>query len=115
MASDSVEIVNQLGGEPVVYMPHGGVDKPFKAIIDRRPTQVQSAGGFQYTLNSIEMSFPNDEIEGMTRIQERKDRVRFKNSLDDAEVTIFSVNKVIQEDAGMLSFDGGMFRVMVQA
>jgi len=25
------------------------------------------------------------------------------------------VNKVIQEDAGLLAFDGGMFRVLVQA
>jgi hypothetical protein len=113
--SDSVDMVAQLGGELVTYTPHGGVAKTFKAIIERRPTQVESAGGFQYGANTLELLIPRDATNGVLAIQERKDRVRCKKSLDDAQETDFSVNKVIQEDAGMLAFDSGMFRVLVQA
>jgi hypothetical protein len=113
--SDSVDLVAQLGGELVTYTPHGGVARTFKAIVERRPTQVESAGAFQYGANTLELLIPRDATNGMMAIQERKDRVRFKKSLDDAQETDFSVNKVIQEDAGLLAFDGGMFRVLVQA
>lgn len=108
-------MVNQLGGELVTYQPHGGVAKTFKAIVERRPSQVESAGGFSYGANTLELLIPRDATDGVMEIQERKDRVRFKKSLDDAQETEFSVNKVIQEDAGLLPFDGGMFRVLVQA
>jgi hypothetical protein len=113
--SDSVVMVDQLGGELVTYTPYGGVARTFKAIIERRPTQVEQAGGFQYGANTIELLIPNDATDGMTAIQERKDRVRFKKSLDDMQETDFTVNKVMQEDAGLIASDGGMFRVMVQA
>ena len=115
MASDSVEIVNQLGGELVTYTQYGLSPIQFKAIVERRPTQVQNAGGFAYAANTVELLIPRDSTNGVTFIRERLDRVKFKKSLDDAQETEFSVNKVIQEDAGMLSFDGGMFRVLVQA
>lgn len=113
--SDSVDMVAQLGGELVTYTPHDGVARTFKAIVERRPTQVQSAGGFHYGANTLELLIPRDATNGVTSIKERFDRVRFKKSLDDAQETDFSVNKVIQEDAGLLAFDGGMFRVLVQA
>lgn len=113
--SDAVEMVAQLGAELVTYTPYGGVAKTFRAIVERRPTQVESAGGFQYGANTLELLIPNDAVNGVTSIKERFDRVRFKKSLDDAQETEFSVNKVIQEDAGLLAFDGGMFRVLVQA
>ena len=113
--SDSVNLVDQLGGELVTYTQYGLSPIQFKAIVERRPTQVQSAGSYQYAANTIELLIPRDANNGVTFIRERLDRVRFKKSLDDAQETEFSVNKVIQEDAGMLSFDGGMFRVLVQA
>ena len=113
--SDAVAMVAALGGEPVIYTPYGGVAKQFRAIIHRRPTQVQQAGGHAYGANTIEMEFPNDATDGMTTIQERKDTVDFKKSLDDAQVTKFTVNKLIHEDAGLVASDGGMFHVLVQA
>jgi len=115
MTSESVMMVEQLGGELVTYMQYGLSPIQFKAIIERRPTQVQSAGGFQYAANQVELLIPRDSTNGVTFIRERLDRVKFKKSLDDAQETEFTVNKVIQEDVGMLSFDGGMFRVLVQA
>ncbi len=113
--SDAVTLVDQLGGELVTYTPHGGVARQFKAIVERRPTQVQSAGSYQYAAHTMELLIPRDAMNGVTAIKERFDRVRFKKSLDDTQETEFSVNKVIQEDAGLRSFDGGMFRVLVQA
>ncbi len=113
--SDSVALIDQLGGELVTYTPHGGTAKTFKAIVERRPSQVERAAGLSYTASSVELLIPRDQTDGVMIIQERKDRVRFKKRLDDAQETEFSVNKVIQEDAGMLAFDGGMFRVLVQA
>ena len=113
--SDAVNMVNDLGGDLVTYTPHGGVEKTFRAIVERRPTQVESAGGLSYTANTLELLIPRDATNGVLEIQERKDRVRFKKSLDDGQETEFSVNKVIQEDAGLSASDGGMFRVLVQA
>lgn len=115
MASDSVIAVEQLGGEPAIYEPFGGVEKTFKVIVERRPTQPDNAGGFSYTVNTMEMLIPNDETDGMTEIQVRKDTVRIKKNLGDSELTRFTVQKIIQEDVGMLQLDGGMFRVLVQA
>ena len=113
--SDSVLLVDQLGGELVTYTSYGLSPKQIKAIVERRPTQVQSAGSYQYAANTLELLIPRDATNGVTSIKERFDRVRFKKSLDDAQATDFTVNKIIQEDAGLLSFDGGMFRVLVQA
>ncbi len=115
MASDSVIAVQQLGGEVVTYTPHGGVAKTFKALVERRPTQPENAGGFSYTVKTLELWIPNDATDGVTEIQERKDRVRFKQKLGDSQETEFTVQKIMQEDVGMLQFDTGMFHVMVQA
>ncbi len=115
MASDSVHAVAQLGGEVVTYTPYGGVTKTFQALVERRPPQPDSTAGFSYTVKTMELLIPNDATDGVTAIQERKDRVRFKKNLSDAQETEFTVQKIIQEDVGMLPFDGGMFHVMVQA
>lgn len=115
MTSDSVNLVASLGGELVTYTPYGGVARTFRALVERRPTQVQGAGGFQYGANTIELQIPNDATDGVSEVQERKDRVSFKKSLKDASVTEFSVNKLIHEDAGLVASDGGMFHVLVQA
>ena len=115
MASDSVVLVAQLGGELVTYTPQGGVARTFKALVERRPTQVESAGGFQYGANTLELSIPRDAVDGVLTIQVRKDRVRFKKNLTDAQETDFSVNTILQEDAGLTASDGGMYRVLVQA
>lgn len=115
MSSASVMLVAQLGGELVTYTPQGGVAKSFKAIVERRPMQVAQAGGFQVGTNTIELLIPRDATDGVLTVQERKDRVRFKKSLDDAQETDFTVNKVLQEDAGLIASDGGLFRVEVRA
>ena len=115
MASDAVEMVAQLGGELVTYTPHGGVARTFLALVERRPTQVESSGGVSYGANTLELYIPKDATNGVTEIQVRKDRVRFKKNLGDAQETDFSVQKIIQEDVGLIASDGGMFRVLVQA
>lgn len=113
--SDSVNLVAQLGGEIVTYTPYGGVAKTFKAIVERRPSQVAQVGGHQFAANTIELQIPRDATDGVLAVQERKDRVRFKKRLDDTDETEFTVQKVVQEDAGLTSSDGGMFHLEVRA
>ncbi len=113
--SDSVFMVDQLGGELVTYTPYGLSPRRFKAIVERRPTQVQSTGSHQYATNTMELLIPMDATNGVMSIKERFDRVKFKKILSDTQETEFSVNKIIKEDAGLCAFDGGMFRVLVQA
>ena len=48
-------------------------------------------------------------------VQARKDRVRFKKSLSDTQETDFTVQMILEEDAGLFVTDGGLFRVLVQA
>lgn len=115
MASDSVNLVAQLGGELVTYTPQGGAAKTFMALVERRPTQVQQTGGFSYGATTIELQIPRDATDGVLSIKERFDKVAFKKSLDDAAATTFTVTKILQEDAGLTASDGGMFHVLVQA
>lgn len=115
MASVSVDLVAQLGGELVTYTPDGGVARSFKAIVERRPSQVAQVGGHQFAANTIEVLVPRDATDGVLIVQERKDRVRFKKRLDDAQETEFTVQKVLHEDVGLTSSDGGMFHLEVRA
>lgn len=77
--------------------------------------QVERAGGLQYGANTIEISFPRDAVDGVLTVQARKDRVRFKKSLSDTQETEFTVQTILEEDAGLFVTDGGLFRVLVQA
>lgn len=113
--SDSVDIVAACGGELVTYIPFGGVAKQFKAIVERQPSQVQQSGGGAYPVNTVAIMIPNDATNGVTAIQPRKDRVRFKKNLSDAQEMEFTVQKILHEDAGLIAGDGGMFRVEVKA
>lgn len=119
MPSDSVLMVAALGGELITYTPYDDESKTFKAIVNRRPNQVQpqvaSGGKFAYHANVIELQIPRDAAAGVVTILEGKDQVSFKRSLDDEDETLFTVTKVVQEDAGLLPSDGGMFTVLVQA
>jgi hypothetical protein len=111
----SVDLVARLGGEPITYEPHGGVPRQFMAIVERRPTQVQEGRGLAYPVNTIEVLIPRDATDGVLAILTRQDRLRFKKTLSDREETVFTVQTVQQEDAGLIAGDGGMFRVWVQA
>ncbi len=115
MASDSVDLIVQLGGELVTYMPANGTAKMFKALVERRPTQVQSGPGGAFGVNTIEVWIPRDATNGVLTVQPRKDKIRFKKSLSDSQETEFTVNTILQEDVGLLASDGGMFKVEVQA
>lgn len=113
--SDSVDMVSALGGELITYYPHNGTAKAFKAVVERRPTQVDAGPAGSYPSNQLELLIPCDAVDGVERIKERFDTVSFKRRPQDAEATMFTVTKVVQEDNGMVASDGGMFRVMVQA
>lgn len=115
MASDSVRMVAQLGGEVIIYTPHGGLPKTFRVVIKRRPTRVESAGGFQFASNMLEVYVPRDSTDGVMTIQLSKDKMTFAKRIGDAQATEFKVIKILSEDAGMVPSDGGMFRVLVQA
>jgi len=111
--SDSVDMVAAMpDAELVDYMPFGEVEKQFMAIVDRKPTQVESAGGFQYGANTIVLTFPLDAVNGVLTVQVRKDRMRVKKNIADAQKTDFSVNVILKEDAAS---HGGMFTVLAQA
>ena len=113
--SESVEIIAGLGGEVVTYLPYGGVARTFKAIVERQPSQVQTSQGAVVPVNAMEVQIPKDGTSGVSVIQVRKDRMQFKKMLSDAQVSDFTVMKILQEDAGMTPADGGMFRVLVQS
>ncbi len=113
--SDSVNLVAALGGELVTYQPYGGVTKTFKAIVERQPSQVENSPAGSYPVNTLEVFIPKDATNGVTAVQPRKDRMRFKKTLGDTQETDFTVQKIIQEDAGLVAGGGGMFRVLVQA
>lgn len=112
--SDAVSLIAQLGGESITYYQHGGSLSTFPAIVERKPTQVQSAGGYAYAANVVEVLIPRNATAGVLAVKERLDKVRFKRNLSDAQDTEWTVTKILQEDAGLGS-DAGMFRVLVQA
>jgi len=114
--SDTVNMMAALGGEDVVYVPHNGTARTFTALIERRPSQVETVAGVAYTVNSIQVWIPRDATNGVLAVQDKgKDRIRFKKRLADADVTEFTVDKLLNEDAGMLASDGGMFQIEVKA
>lgn len=115
MANDAVQLVAACGGELVAYQAFNGTAKQFKAIVHRRPTQVQSVGGSIFGVNTIEVEFPRDATDGVLTVQPRKDIIRFKTHLSDPDVTEFTVHKLLSEDSGLVASDGGMFRIEVQA
>lgn len=116
MASETVNLIAQLGGEVITYTPSGGVAKQFKALVerDRPPHRVQQTNGVGYGVNTRQLLIAKDADHGMTAIQEKKDTVRFKKNLSDAAETDFIVQTIVKEDAG-LAGDTGAFLLLVQS
>ena len=114
MANDAVQLVAALGGELVTYQPYGGTEKTFEAMVERQPSQVAASPAGSYPVNALEVTFPMDAVDGVLTVQPRKDRIRFKKNLGDAQETEFVVQKIIREDIGIAG-SGGMFTVQVQA
>lgn len=114
MANDAVQLVASLGGELVTYIPYGGTAKTFEAMVERQPSQVAGSPAGSYPVNALEVTFPMDATDGVLTVQPRKDRIRFKKNLGDAQATEFVVQKIIREDIGIAG-SGGMFTVQVQA
>lgn len=116
---DSVDLVATLADGPdgriVTYIPYGGVARSFKAIVERQPSQVQQSQAGPYPVNTLEVLIPRDATNGVMSIQVRKDTMRFKKNLSDTDESTFTVQKILQEDAGLVASDGGLFRVLVQA
>lgn len=114
MVTDVVRLVADLGGEPVTYIPSGGVAKQFKALVERQPSQVANSPAGNYPVNALEVFFPRDATDGVLTVQPRKDSMRFKKNVSDSQDTEFTVQKILEEDTG-LAGSGGMFHVLVQA
>jgi len=116
MASESVNLVAQLGGETVTYTPSGGVATTFKAIVERgdQGQPVQNSGR-PYTRKVRTLLIPNDATDGVTSIKEGHDTVSCKHNLDDAAATTYKVVKILRHDAGLVSSDGGLFVVECHA
>lgn len=113
--SDSVEIVAACGGEVITYLPHGGTAKSFKAIVERRPLQVQGGPGGSYAVSSLPVTFPIHAVDGMLAVQPRKDKLLVKKNVSDSADTEFTVQVIEREDRGLSASDAGMWTVMVQA
>jgi hypothetical protein len=101
-------------GEWVTYYAYGGSLKTFKALVERKPSQVQSAGGYAYAANVLDVFLPRDAAAGVLAVRERMDKMRFKRNLSDAQDTEWTVTKVMGEDAGIAGL-GGMYHIQVQA
>jgi len=116
MASDSVNLVAQLGGETIAYTPDGGAAVSFKAIVHRgKPGQAVQSGARPYTRKVLELEIPKDADDGVTSIKEGHDTVSVKFNIDDASATTFTVAKILSQDAGLVSMDGGLWRVECHA
>lgn len=116
MASDSVNLVAQLGGETVTYTPAGGVPRTFKAIVERGASgQPVQNGGRPYTRKVRTVTIPNDATDGVTAINEGQDTVRLKHNLHDADATTYTVAKIVSHDRGLVASDGGLFVVECHA
>ncbi len=115
MASDSIELVVALGGEPVTYLTEWDEERTILAIVNRRPNLTQAVTGKSYHAGVLEVIIANDADAGVTVINEGRDKVRFKRKLDDEDETIFTIVKVMQEDAGLVTSDTGLFILQVQA
>lgn len=113
--SDAVDLIAAVGGEIITYVPHNGTPKQFKAIVHRQPSQVQQSQAGPYAVNQLEVLIPMDAVDGVMSVQVRKDTMQFKKNLSDSEVSLFTVQKILEEDAGLGPGTGGMFRVLVQA
>ena len=111
---DVVDMIAALGGELVTYIPYGGTEKTFEAMVERQPSQVAGSPAGSYGVNTLEVTFPMDATDGVLTVQPRKDRIRFKKNLGDAQATEFVVQKIVREDIGIAG-SGGMFTVQVQA
>ena len=114
MANDAVQLVADLGGELVTYIPYGGTARTFEAVVERQPSQVAASPAGSYPVNVLEVTFPMDATDGVLTVQPRKDRIQFKKNLGDPQETEFVVQKIIREDNGIAG-SGGMFTVQVQA
>ena len=112
--SDAVDIVAACGGEVITYVPHNGTAKQLKAIVERRPLQPEQAGGYQYQLSTIEVTFPRDATNGMLAVQEGKDKIQMKPHTQDTQTREYLVSKIVKEDAGLSATHGGMFTVLVE-
>ena len=112
--SDAVDIVAACGGELITYLPYNGTAKTFLALVERRPLQPEQAGGYQYQLSTIEVTFPMDATNGVMAVQEGKDQITFKQRMQDASARTYTVSKIVREDDGLTASDGGMFTVLVE-
>lgn len=112
--SDAVSMITDLGDKLVTYIPYGGTEKQFEAIVEWRQSQVSGSSAGSYLVNTIEVTFPMDATHGVLRVQPRKDRMRFKKNVSDSQETEFVVHQIIREDIGIAG-SGGMFTVQVQA
>lgn len=114
MASDAVNMVASFDWDVVTYVPYGGTQKTFKALVDRRPSGTAGSAGGSYPVNQLVVTFPMDATDGMLAVQPRKDRILFKRNLGDSENTECVVQKILPEsDAGFAGI-GGMWKVEVQ-
>lgn len=112
--SDSVAMVAALGGELITYLPYGGTAKTFTALVEREPSRVSAFSGAAYPEHALLVTFPRDATDGVVSIAKGKDRVRFRHRLSDSDDKEFTVVTVQDEDAGLVSSDGGMFTVVVK-
>lgn len=115
MASDSVNLIQTLSKETVSYTPQGGAAKTIPAIIIRPTIGVEGHGGPPSPTNTPTIKIANDADDGVTTVKERFDTVAFKKNLDDAVVTSFRVDKILGQDNGITSEDGGMWHLAVTA
>jgi len=112
----TVDLITQLGGELITYTPAGGVAKQIIALVerDRHPREVQESNGQRFSANTRTILIANHATDGVTTVQEHKDKVRFKKNTYDSAETDFTVQTVLTDDTG-LAGGGGAFYLLVQA
>ena len=113
--SDAVDMVAAFDWDLVTYVPYGGTEKTFKALVDRDLSGVASSAAGSYGVNVLHVTFPMDATEGVLTVQPRKDRIRFKRNMSDSQDTEFVVQKIMTDSDRGFAGVGGMFKIEVQA
>ena len=112
--SDAVNLIRALGGEAMVYTPHGGTPTTVQALVERRPLEIDG-GGRAFNYARLEIQIAHDATDGVTTVKAGQDTVTFKLNVDDVDPTEFRVVKILNQDLGITAgANDGMWHLEVQ-
>lgn len=111
MASQALEILESLGGEPVRYIPKLGGPKLITALVDpmRRTDEL---GKQNFLTKTYEVWIVKDAREGIESVAPNADAIALKLNPTDTQETLLKITKIYPErDHGMPGDRVGMWHL----